>query len=124
MKRKPNNIRKIASIKGAITKHIKSSMGTVNPRYSLWYCGITNDTERRKAEHNVRKKDIKIEFWKSFNAGTMNDAQIIETEMFSKGMKNMPYKGGANVGSKNVYVFKMTPRGLEGIEDVISILFS
>lgn len=124
MNRKPNNIRKIATIKGAITKHIKSSMGSENPRYSLWYCGITNDTERRKAEHNIKKKGIKIDFWKSFNAETMNDAQIIEVEMFNRGMINKPHKGGAHIGSKNVYVFKMTNKGLGSIDDIISILFT
>jgi hypothetical protein len=122
--RTPNNPDIIKRIKSSIKLHVKKSMGTDNPRLSLWYCGITNDIDRRKSEHKLKKGNIA--FWKYFDAETMNDAQIIETDMSILGMSNATNKGRAHKGSKNVYVFKL-PSSLSGftsIDDFLNQLFS
>jgi len=115
------------SIKSQITKHIKSSMGSEKPRLNNWYVGITNNLDRRKAEHN--KKTLDIKFWKTFDAKTMKDANVIEAYFNTKGTINQSYKGGAIKTSKYVYVFKKPiskPQGLNGAftnRNLISQLF-
>ncbi len=99
--RKPNDPKKIGSIKYLIFKHLRACVKTDSPLYSLWYCGITNDPANREIQHKNPK------FIKYFDANTMNDAQIIERDMSIWGMVNSPEKGEARKGSKYVYVFKM-----------------
>jgi len=105
----------ITSIKSQITKHIKKSMNSKNPRLKNWYVGITNDEKRRKAEHNA--KIINLKYWKCFNAGSLRSANEIEAYFSKKGTSNRPSKNGANEKSKFVYVFKKPnkkPLGLNG----------
>lgn len=112
-----------SSIKSQITKHIKSSMGTDNPRMNLWYVGITNDENRRKAEHNY--KFIGIKYWKSFLTKSMEEANSIEQYFHKKGTINKPSKYGAIGTSKIVYVFKkpsFKSKGLNGAFTFNSIL--
>jgi len=104
------------AIKSQITKHIKKSMNSENPRLKNWYVGITNNEKRRKAEHKAKMLNLK--FWKSFNAGTLNNANEIEAYFSEKGTSNRPSKNGANEKSKFVYVFKKPnkkPTGLNGV---------
>ncbi len=117
------DINKIRAIKGAITRHIRLSMNSENPRLSNWYCGITNDVNRRKAEHNAYRG--LVNFWHCYDAGSVSNANIIEAAMSEKGMINRPHIGGAIRTSRWVYVFK-EPRtiGLNGIDDVLKQLFS
>lgn len=106
---------KKSSIKSQITKHIKSSMGSENPRYKGWYVGITNNLERRKAEHRINVLGIK--FWKTFEAESMENANEIEAYFNEKGTSNRPSKNGAVNNSKFVYAFKKPiskPTGLNG----------
>ena len=116
------------SIKSQITKHIKSSMGSENPRLNGWYVGITNNANRRKGEHSKSKLGLK--YWKTFTAKTMNDANIVEAYFSQKGTMNLSSKGGAIKTSKYVYVFKLPvskPQGLNGVftlNNLISQLFS
>lgn len=103
------------SIKSQITKHIKSSMGSENPRLKYWYVGITNSLNRRKAEHKISTLEIK--FWKTFDAESMENANSIESYFSNKGTSNRPSKNGAKEDSKFVYVFKKPiskPIGLNG----------
>ncbi len=103
------------SIKSQITKHIKSSMGSENPRYKGWYVGITNSTDRRKAEHRINVLGIK--YWKTFDAESMENANEIEAYFSIKGTSNRPSKNGAIDNSKFVYIFKKPvskPAGLNG----------
>lgn len=112
-----------SGIKSQITKHIKLSMGTDRPRMSLWYVGITNNENRRNAEHN--NKNIGIKFWKSFTAKSMHDANVVEKYFHEKGTSNMPFKNGAIESSKVVYVFKIPnskPKGLKGTFNMNNIL--
>lgn len=103
------------AIKSEITKHIKKSMNSSEPRLNTWYVGITNDTKRRKAEHKVDKLGLK--FWKTFDAETMENANEIESYFSKKGTINRPSKNGANKFSKFVYVVRKPnskPTGLNG----------
>jgi len=89
-----------SSIKGQFTRFIKETMGSKNPRLNGWYCGITNNENRRKAEHNYVKG--KIKHWKCINASTMKK----------------------NKSSKWVYIFKMPSNkkmGLGGVLDTQSL---
>jgi len=96
---------KTTSIKGEFTKFIKKSMSSENPRFSGWYCGITNNEERRKAQHNYARGNIK--YWKSTNAGTMKKANEVERYFSEKGTINLPSPNGAKASSKWVYIFKL-----------------
>lgn len=103
------------AIKSQITKHIKSSMGSEKPRLKNWYVGITNNTERRKAEHRVNV--LGLEYWQTFEAENMGKANEVEAYFSNKGTVNKPSKNGANKNSKFVYVFKKPtsrPMGLNG----------
>ena len=93
------------SIKSQFTKFVKATMGSENPRMNGWYSGITNNEQRRKAEHN--SKNGKIKYWKCINAGTMKKANEVEAYFSAKGTKNLPNPNGANSSSKWVYIFKL-----------------
>jgi len=101
------------AIKGEITKHIKKSMGSNNPRFKNWYVGITNDIKRRRAEHNSKK--IGIKYWKSFNAGSLKNANEVERYFSLKGTSNRPSPNGANEKSIFVYVFKKPTATAKGL---------
>lgn len=122
----------VISIKAQISKHIKKSMGSENPRLSNWYCGITNNESRRKAEHNLNKGFVK--YWKCYDALTKQKANEIESYFSQKGTNNAPHSGGANSNSRYVYVFKLNTsyqqkqKGLGGpiisSNEIIKQLFS
>ena len=96
-------------IKSAITKHIKAS--TASFRLNQWYCGITNNTTRRNAEHRYKKGAIKHFF--AIDAKTLTKARAVEKYFSEKGTVNHKKKGNTVKDTTNVYVFKMphTPLG-------------
>ena len=107
-----------SSIKGQFTRFIKETMGSENPRLNGWYCGITNNESRRKAEHNNSKG--KISNWKCIDAGSMKKANEVEAYFSSKGTRNLPNPNGAVKSSRWVYIFKLPSRnsknyGLGGV---------
>ena len=109
---------KVTGIKGEFTKFIKKSMGSESPRFSGWYCGITNNEERRKAQHNYTRGNIK--YWKCVYAGTMKKANEVERYFSEKGTINLPSPNGARASSKWVYIFKLPASkqmGLGGVLD-------
>lgn len=109
-------------IKTQFTKHVKNAMNSDNPKFELWYCGITNNEKRREAEHNA-KKGI-VEFWKCENAKKKDNANEIEQYYHFKGTKNSPHTHGAIETSKWVFIFKMPvqrPSSLSGVFDVENI---
>ena len=111
-----------SSIKGQFTKFIKEIMGTENPRMSGWYSGITNNEDRRKAEHNTKMG--KIKHWKCINAGTMKKANEVEKYFSDKGTTNLPSPNGALPSSRWVYILKLPPNrkmGLGGTTDSKSL---
>ena len=93
-------------------------MGSENPRMNGWYSGITNNEERRKAEHNYKRG--KIKYWKCVNAGTMKKANEVEMYFSNKGTINMPSHNGAIASSKWVYIFKLPPNKIMGLGEVIN----
>lgn len=116
-----------SSIKTQITKHIKTSMKSNNPRLNGWYVGITNNTKRRKAEHRINVLGIK--FWKTFETESMEKANEVEAYFSERGTANRSSSNGANRNSKFVYVFKKPiskPSGLNGLltdDNLIEKLF-
>lgn len=109
---------KTISIKGEFTKFIKKTMRSENPRLKGWYCGITNNENRRKAEHNYAKG--KIKYWKCINASTMKKASEVEAYFSIKGTSNLPSPNGANKSSKWVYIFKMPNSKKMGLGGVVT----
>ncbi|CAA0147689.1 hypothetical protein [Tenacibaculum maritimum] len=103
------------AIKSELTKFVKATMGSKNPRFNGWYAGITNNEKRRKGEHSVRNG--KILHWKCINADTMAKANEVEAFFSAKGTQNMPQPQGANIASKWVYIFKLAkkPQGMNGL---------
>lgn len=97
-----------APIKASLTKHINST--TTNPKLSQWYCGITNDTTRRNAEHRTKKGLIKHFF--ALDAQTFTKAREVEKYFTDKGTSNDKRKGNTVKNTTNVYVFKLPPTTL------------
>ena len=66
--------------------------------YHLWYIGITDDLERRKAEHDSAGDSTK--YWQSWKADTETIARNVEKYFLDKGMK-----GGTGGGEHPTYVY-------------------
>lgn len=99
---------KIAAIKRAIENYIHpdNNRSDFYVRYSNWYCGVTNDDTKRKASHKYDKK-ISAMYFKSWDAGSKENALAIESHFHNKlmrGKSNSP--GGVKSSSRYVYVFK------------------
>lgn len=116
------------AIKGQLTKFVKATMRSENPRFNGWYAGITNNEKRRRGEHS--KKNGKIEHWKCINTGSMKKANEVEAFFSEKGTINMRSPQGANSSSKWVYIFKLSKskdlKGLGGFltnEDLYEYVF-
>ena len=107
-----------SSIKGQFTRFVKNTMGSETPRMNGWYSGITNNEERRKAEHNYKKG--KIKYWKCVNAGTMKKANEVERYFSDKGTLNLPSLNGALVSSRWVYIFKLPDNKKMGLGGGVS----
>lgn len=103
------------AIKSELTKFVRATMGSRNPRMNGWYAGITNNELRRRAEHS--KTNGKILYWKCINAGTMKKANEVEAYFTGKGTLNMSHPQGAKATSRWVYIFKLAPkpRGMNGL---------
>ena len=94
----------VNQIKTQFTKHIKKSMDSENPKYKYWYCGITNNTIKRKMQHHRIFPLLK--HWKVIEAENMLEANSVEAFFSKKGTSNRPSKNGANESSKYVYLFR------------------
>jgi len=77
-----------SEIIAAIEKRVKT--------YSAWTIGITDDPERRKAEHDHPK------YWQHWKADSEAIARSVEKYFLDKGMKGAP-GGGEN--PNYVYIF-------------------
>lgn len=88
-----------------IESHI-SENSTLYVVYSNWYCGVTNNSNKRKSGHKT-KDNITPALWKCFNARSVKIALDIETYFHKKGMLDTDEKGGYDkTTSKFIYVFK------------------
>lgn len=117
-----------SAIKSQFTRHIRTSMKSTNPRFNLWYCGITNNELRRKAEHKRDRGNIS--FWKCLRAKNMHAANEVEAYFSGKGTSNFPEARGATGTSNWVYIVKVgppKPSGLNGLptsnQDILRNLF-
>lgn len=72
----------------------------VNFRHSDWTIGVTDDTARRKAEHERDGEDITR--WRHWEADTESNARTIEAVFVGRGMKGEVGGGGS---ADFVYVF-------------------
>jgi hypothetical protein len=66
--------------------------------YKLWTIGITDDPERRRAEHDNVHDNTK--YWKHWKADTENIARNVEKYFLAKGMK-----GSTGGGEHPTYVY-------------------
>ncbi len=88
---------KAQAIYDEMFKYIEDNGGV----FSQWYCGITDNIERRVfEEHKVRKGDLGLHD----KCPTKNDAQLVEKALLENGCDGGT--GGGNSNSKCVYIYK------------------
>ena len=88
-----------------IDNHIKKHKG----KYSDYYCGITNDAERRLFdEHNVDKEHG---VWIYRTASSDDVARKVEQHFLDKGCEGG--SGGGDESTKIVYCYKITSTTIE-----------
>ena len=68
------------------------------PSFSAWIIGITNDTERRKGEHENDGKNTK--YWRDWKADSEEEARDIE-----KHFKDKDMKGDTGGGKTPIFVY-------------------
>jgi hypothetical protein len=84
--------------KAGLVAAIEARKGTSS--YSAWTIGITDDTERRKGEHESEGKDVK--YWTDWEADSESIARDVEDYFLKKGMKG---GGGGGKSPDHVYIF-------------------
>jgi len=85
-----------------IATDIEDAVKATRRTYSRWTIGITNDHERRKAEHKTKGDDVKD--WRSWEADSEDIARSVESYFIDT--KKM--KGKISGGERNsvfVYIF-------------------
>mgnify|MGYP006916106051 CR=1 FL=1 len=87
-------------------KSLCTNMGAFPTDYSGYYCGVTNDLERRAGEH-------KAEFLGYVTAKTVKGAIDLEARMHQEGFYTGEQLGNAGDNSVFVYVYKMGPDTVE-----------
>lgn len=117
------------SIKSVFTRYVNTNGDKRKSNiFSDWYCGITNNTNIRKAQH--KKTNGEIKHWIALKAKNKTEANEIESYYNSKGTMNSSNIAGAKSNSTYVYIFrKPSPRqmGLGGglsLKSYIQWLFS
>ncbi len=86
--------------KETIIAEIKAYIEARGGNYSDWYVGVTEDTEQRFKDHNVKAD------WICRGAESSTIARDIEKHFFSLGAKGAP--GGGDKDAKIVYAYKIT----------------
>ena len=87
-------------------KSLCTKGGIDSTEFSDYYCGVTNDLERRAEEH-------KTEFLGYVKAKTVKEAIELETRMHQEGFFTGKQLGNASDNSLFVYVYKMGPNTIE-----------
>lgn len=68
--------------------------------YKTWTIGVTDDLDRRRAEH--KRDGKKTSRWRYWNADTERDARAVERHFLARGMQG----GSGGAGQADyVYVF-------------------
>ena len=72
----------------------------LSEKYEYWTIGVTNDLNRRKAEHINDGENVK--HWRGWPADTENIARTVEKYFLDRGMQ-----GGSGGGTRpnRVYIF-------------------
>jgi hypothetical protein len=78
-------------------------MEQLQPEYSEWYVGITNDVSRRLAEHGL-PEDGKF---KSYNAQSLQTARAAEEHIALWGVQGGERLGNTEKDTTFVYVYKI-----------------
>ena len=78
----------------------KDENGLLPKSFEEYYCGVTNDLERRAGEHNAT-------FLGAIEANTVQGALDVEARMHEEGFNTGEQLGNAGDDSKFVYVYKM-----------------
>lgn len=68
-----------------------------------YYCGITNDLERRAKEHNTT-------FITTAKVNSFEEAKIVEEALHKKGYCTGKQLGNGNEDTVHVYMYKIIPR--------------
>jgi hypothetical protein len=76
----------------------KRVMSAETKKYSIWTIGITDDPERRRAEHDNAHDNTK--YWMHWKADTETIARNVEKYFLDKGMK-----GSTGGGEHPIYVY-------------------
>jgi hypothetical protein len=75
--------------------------------YELWYAGITkHNNEKRLKQHLKRNPEFAGIYYKSLDAGSKAQANMVERHFSGKGTKNKPEARGATGESTFAYIFK------------------
>lgn len=99
---------KIGAVKRAVEAYIHpaNNRSDIYVNYRNWYCGVTNDTTERKAQHKY-EKDIPAMYFHFWDAGSKANALAIEAHFHKLGMRGeSKSSGGVKNSSRYVYVFK------------------
>lgn len=99
----------LATIEDAVTA-LKSFCQKSSPSgitdYKGYYCGVTNNIDRREIEH-------KVKFLGYVYAKSVKGALDLEARMHQEGFNTGDQLGNAGADSKYVYVYKMTKDTVE-----------
>jgi len=84
-----------------IIKQIEEYINSEGSGFAAWYCGITDDIERRlRGEHQVAEQDP---WWIARMAANKKAAELIEKYFHDQGCQGD--QGGGNENSKYVYAY-------------------
>ncbi len=87
-----------------LVRHINNNGG----RFTDWYCGITDDIERRLfGEHNVARHS-RCNYRQCYRS---NNARNVERALLDRGCAGGDGGGGAR--TVHVYVYRITPNTIE-----------
>lgn len=103
----PSRSKTYIKTRAKILEWVKSN-STFFSDNSRWYCGITNNPNIRKAQHEATIKESPY-FFKCWCVKSVRIAKALETSMHNKGMLDKDIKGGARLNSWYIYVFKKYP---------------
>ncbi|WP_196888082.1 GIY-YIG nuclease family protein [Aureivirga sp. CE67] len=94
-------------VKREIFKWVRRNSFLVS-NHKRWYVGITNNSARRKREHEAKNK-AECKYWKAWDLESIQMSLDLETELHRIGMLDKDYKGGYTNRSTFIYVYKKKP---------------
>jgi hypothetical protein len=94
----------------SITKW-RNNHSLITAKNERWYIGITNNSSKRKKEHEIDAKNegFEVSYFEFWDAKTVNIALAVETYWHDRGMLETDRKGNFKVTSRYIYVYKKYP---------------